>query len=175
MKTRERLLLIALVLAPACGLASCGAEESRAALPDSDVPESFFLASAPSGAKSVGEVVASSQDGDSVVVTGRVGGAHKVFVDGYAAFSIVDASVQPCGADNMDDCPTPWDYCCETPEELAAKSLSVELAAEGKVLAARPRGFHGLDHLKTVVVAGRVDKDDAGNVRVLATGLHVVQ
>ena len=169
MKTRTRLLLtLPLVLA-----AACGRSDSSAALPASDVPEGFYLASAPAGAKPVAEVVASAKDGDAVVVTGRVGGAKKVFVDGYAAFTIVDPKIQPCGAGNMDECQTPWDYCCDAPDVIAANALSVELVADGKPLAASARGFHGLDHLDTVVVTGTVDKDSAGNVRVLASGLHV--
>ena len=170
MKTRRPTLRLALPLLRAT---ACGREDAVAALPASDVPEGFYLASAPSGAKPVAEVVAAAKDGDAVVVTGRVGGAKKVFVDGYAAFTLMDPKVAPCGGEGMDDCSTPWDYCCEPPNVIAANALSVELVADGKPLAASARGFHGLDHLKTVVVTGTVDKDSAGNVRVLATGLHV--
>lgn len=161
------LLALALPLVSACG------PETSSGLPVSDVPESFFLETAPAAARPVGEVVASAKDGERVVVTGRVGGAEKVFVDGYAAFTIIDAEIQPCGVDKMDDCPTPWDYCCDAPDVLAANGLSVELVADGAPLRASARGFHGLDHLTTVLVEGTVARDAAGNVRVLATGLHV--
>lgn len=153
-------------------LSACGGESAPAA-PASDVPESFYLASAPPSARPVGEIVAGAKDGDEVVITGRVGGAKKVFVDGFAAFTLIDAKVLPCGEGSMDECETPWDYCCDTPEMLAANGVSVELVADGQPLHARARGFHGLDHLKTVVVAGKVARDPAGNVRVLASGLHV--
>ena len=174
MKTKLRLALLPLLALPSLATA-CGGGETSAAVPSSDVPESFHLAAAPAGARPVSDVVASAKDGDSVVVTGRVGGAEKVFVDGYAAFTIVDAKIPPCGEGKMDECKTPWDYCCDSPDELAKNALSVELVADGKPLAARPRGFHGLDHLKTVTVAGEVDRDAAGNVRVLASGVHVAQ
>jgi hypothetical protein len=164
----RRLSPALLLLLPACGPAGSNAE-----LPASDVPERFFLASAPPSARPVGEIVASARPGEQVAVTGRVGGAEKVFVDGYAAFTIVDPRVEPCGASKMDDCPTPWDYCCDSPEVMAANALSVELVANGKPLRANARGFHGLDHMKTVVVVGEVARDEAGNVRVLASGLHV--
>jgi hypothetical protein len=163
------LLALALLLAP-----GCSKEEAVAAVPASNVPESFFVATPPPAARSVREVVASATDGELVVVSGRVGGAEKVFVDDYAVFTIVDASLPPCGAGRMDDCATPWDYCCDAPELVAANALSVELVADGKLLKAQPRGFHGLDVLKTVVVQGTVSRDAAGNTRVLATGLHVV-
>lgn len=153
--------------------AACAKNESTAALPASNLPESFFVAVAPPLPKAVSEVVATAKDGDPVVVTGRVGGAKKVFVDGFAAFTIVDAKLPPCGEGKMDDCKTPWDYCCDSPDTIAANALSVELVTDGKLLKANPRGFHGLDVLKTVTVQGKVAKDSAGNVRVLATGLHV--
>ena len=178
MKSRSRLLAFApslfLSLATGALLSACGGESAPAA-PSSDVPERFYLASAPSAPQPVSAVVAAAKDGDEVVVTGRVGGAHKVFVDGFAAFTIIDAAVAPCGTDKMDDCKTPWDYCCDTPDVLAANGLSVELVADGQPLRASARGFHGLDHLKTVVVTGKVARDPAGNVRVLASGLHVQQ
>lgn len=153
---------------------ACAKSESTAALQTSNVPETFFVAVAPPSPKSVGEVVASAKDGDQVVVTGRVGGAHKVFVDDYAAFTIVDAKLAACNANETDECKTPWDYCCESPDTMAANALSVELVTDGKLLKANPRGFHGLDLLKTVVVQGKVAKDEAGNVRVLASGLHLM-
>jgi len=168
MNTRPLTCLLTLVLA-----VGCGKSEARVSAPASDVPESFFVASPPPTPKPVAEVVASAKDGDSVVVTGRVGGAKKVFVDDYAAFTIVDAKLAPCGTNNMDECETPWDYCCASPEVIAANAVSVELVTDGKLLKANPRGFHGLDLLTTVVVEGKVARDAAGNVRVLATGLHV--
>ena len=82
---------LVLVLLPACG------GESAPARPVSDVPERFYLASAPPSAQSVSALVAAAKDGDEIVVTGRVGGAQKVFVDGYAAFTIIDARIPACG------------------------------------------------------------------------------
>jgi hypothetical protein len=170
MKTRELTMILALVL---CTATACSKSEPTVAAPSSNVPETFYVATPPPSPKSVSEIVASAKDGDQVVVTGRVGGARKVFVDDYAAFSIVDAKIPACSDNKGDECKTPWDYCCETPDTMKANALSVELVTDGKLLKANPRGFHGLDLLKTVVVQGKVAKDSAGNVRVLATGVHV--
>ncbi|MSR63369.1 MAG: hypothetical protein EXS08_13080 [Planctomycetes bacterium] len=171
MNLRARLFTLpsslVLVLLSACG------GSSAPATPPSDVPERLYLASAPPSPQAVGMVVAAAKDGDEIVVTGRVGGAQKVFVDGYAAFTIIDAAIPACGEGKMDECKTPWDYCCNAPEVLAKNGLSVELMADGQPLRANARGFHGLDHLSTVVVTGKVARDSAGNVRVLASGLHV--
>ncbi len=43
-------------------------------------------------------------------LSGRIGGSEKPFVDGLAAFTIVDLKVPYCADD--EGCPTPWDYCC---------------------------------------------------------------
>ncbi len=162
-----------MLLALSLPLAACAKTESTAAQPATNVPETFFVADAPATPKTVSEVVASPKEGDQVAVTGRVGGAHKVFVENFAAFTIVDAKLAACSDNEADECKTPWDYCCESPDTMAANALSVELVTDGKLVRANPRGFHGLDHLKTVVVQGQVAKDESGNVRVLATGLHV--
>ena len=50
----------------------------------------------------------------------------KVFVDGFAAFTIIDATVPPCGVGKMDDCKTPWDYCCEDRAVLTAHTAGVD-------------------------------------------------
>jgi hypothetical protein len=36
------------------------------------------------------------------------------WIEGRAAFSLVDQSLKACSDVEGDDCPVPWDYCCET-------------------------------------------------------------
>lgn len=103
--------------------------------------------------------------GEEVVVVGRV----REIVKGFAAFQLIDASLDYCGEKpgTMTD-ETPWDYCCETPETRAAATLAVEVrGADGKVLRAAMPSLRLLD---LVAVRGRVEKDAHGNVRVVATG-----
>src|SRR5262245_59466740 len=78
----------------------------------------YFLASEPTGAKGVQELKQQVKDGDEVVVVGRIGGSVKPFT-GRAAFTIVDVSFKPCNEIEGDNCSTPWDYCCDPPDELA--------------------------------------------------------
>jgi hypothetical protein len=150
-------------------LAACGGETPPSALPASTLPDAYHLASEPAGARPVAAVLAAADDGDAVTVVGRVGGSERPFVDGVAAFSLVDPAAVPCVEDGM-SCKTPWDYCCA---DLGGQVVSVELVDDAGLVRRDARGFHGLDHLKTVVVEGRVDKDEAGNVRLLASGLFV--
>jgi hypothetical protein len=153
---------------------ACSRSEPSASPPaKSDLPERFALATEPPSPIPVSEARARARTGDSLVVVGRVGGAKKVFVDGAALFTLVDPSLPACGEGRADDCHTPWDYCCNDPAELAAHTLTVEFSDGGTLLKQNPRGFHGLDHLKTVVVQGSARKDEAGNLTLVATGIFV--
>jgi hypothetical protein len=169
MKTLKSLAAASLLfLTTACGGST--AEDAQAP-PRSDLPEHFYLAELPDGALDVGAAHDSAEDGDLVVVRGAVGGSAKPFVEGLAAFTIVDPALESCVGDGM-GCPTPWDYCCEDPQTIAQRSATIELREGDTPLAASPRGFHGLDHLVTVVVQGTARRDERGNLTIVATGLH---
>lgn len=166
--------MAAITLALACGI--CGAcakdEGGSAAAPpvtaSATIPASFALASEPEGAKPVKEIVASAKSGDDVVAVGRVGieGTEESY------FALVDRSLKPC-TDMGDECKTPWDYCCTAPDEMAKLSATVEFRDATKRYAGSALGFHGLDHLKEVVVKGKAKKDSAGNLTIVASGIWV--
>jgi hypothetical protein len=127
------------------------------------LPERFHLPSPPPGAVDVAAAHAHARDGEEVVVRGVVGGSVKPFVAGLAAFTIVDLALRDCVDDGM-HCKTPWDYCCVDPSEIARGSATVEFHEGGALLAADPRGFHGLDHLVRVIVQGTARRDERGNL-----------
>lgn len=133
----------------------------------------YLLNEAPDG--SVGVVAAreSAADGDDIVVEGRIGGAENPWVEGRAAFQIVDRSLVPCNERHGDGCKTPWDYCCDTdklPQSLATIKF---LDADGKTLGADSRQLLGIKELQTVVVKGKAKRDESGNLTVVASGLYV--
>ncbi len=104
---------------------------------------------------------------DEVVVVGRV----KDFVAGLAAFTLIDEKLDYCGhgADTMDGCETPWDYCCIANETIAANAIAVEgHAKDGSVppMAKIPE----LRNLDLVAVKGRLIKDADGNSVLEASG-----
>jgi len=168
MKTLKTLTTAALfTLTLACG--GSGGESGETA--SSDLPERFYAAEAPAGAVDVGVAHAELQDGESAVVRGVVGGSTRPFVEGLAAFTIVDPALESCVGDGM-GCETPWDYCCVDPETMVKQSATIELTDGGKLLTASPRGFHGLDHLVTVVVEGTAKRDAQGNLTIVASGMH---
>ncbi len=83
----------------------------------------FLLTVEPEVANNVIEVRENSSDGDNVVIVGRIGGSHNPWIEGRAAFSIVDGSLKACSDIEGDNCPTPWDYCCETSKLQTATAL----------------------------------------------------
>src|SRR5262245_25996234 len=115
-------LLVAGLFLAGCGKDEKGGASETAKLPASGLPESYWLAAAPAVSQPVAEVREKAKTGDSVVVTGRVGGAKEPFTSGVAAFTIVDAVLPPC----KDECETPWDYCCEPVDKLTKHTVTIE-------------------------------------------------
>jgi hypothetical protein len=71
----------------------------------------FLLNAEPEGAADVIKVREKAKDQDEVVIVGRIGGSENPWVDGRAAFSIVDTSLESCLECGSEGCPKPWDYC----------------------------------------------------------------
>jgi hypothetical protein len=154
-------------------LAGCGSTETGSSAGGSSLDGSkYLLSSEPSGAQGVKAVRESARDGDEVTVVGRVGGDANPWIEGLAAFNIADLSLTPCNEIEGDNCPFPWDYCCES--ELAANRTLVKIVDDGgNVVASDAKELLKLEELQTVIVTGKASRDDAGNVSVLATGVYV--
>ena len=121
----------------------------------------------------MGAARADATDGGTVTVRGVVGGSKKPFIEGLAAFTIVDPALESCVGDGM-GCKTPWDYCCVDPQTIAENSMTVEFREGDATLTSSPRGLNGLDPLATVVVQGVAERDARGNVTIVASGLRVL-
>ncbi len=160
--------LASLALVPSCGepVAETIPTDATSA---KTLPESYWLDRAPADALDIRSARASSVDGAEVVIVGRVGD----LLDRRAQFELVDRAFVPCNERPEDECQTPWDYCCEDATELASGTIIVECRDGVQLRKVTARGFHGLDHLQEVVVRGKVVKDAAGNLIVVATGLHI--
>ncbi len=133
----------------------------------------FILTAEPDGAADVIEVREHAGDGDDVVIVGRIGGSTNPWIDGRAAFSIVDGSLKACSDIEGDNCPLPWDYCCETPKLPNATALVKIVDDDGELVKADAKSLLGVKELSTVVVKGKAKRDEAGNLTVLATALFV--
>jgi hypothetical protein len=126
----------------------------------------FVLPADPGAGVGVEAAKAAAPNGEAMVV-GRVSDVVK----GLAAFQLTDPGLDYCGygADTMDDCDTPWDYCCTSSDEVRAKTLLVELRGkDGQPIEAE--SLPDLRLLDLVVAKGAMVKDENGNVKLLADG-----
>ena len=133
----------------------------------------LLLSAEPEGAAPVIAAREQTKDGDDVVLVGRIGGSANPWIEGRAAFSVVDPTLKACSDIPGDECPKPWDYCCETDKLPAATAFVKFVDADGRPLKADARELLGLKELQSVVVKGKAQRDEAGNLTVLADGLFV--
>ena len=180
MKTMKRVLLLSLGFC-LLSLAGCSEEASNPSASEPPNPSSapavdgskYVLTAEPEGAGDVIKVRNEAADGEDVVIVGRIGGSANPWIEGRAAFSIVDGSLKACSDIEGDTCPIPWDYCCETPKLPTATALVKIVDEGGNLVKADARELLRVKELSTVVVKGKAKRDDAGNLTVLASGVFI--
>lgn len=133
----------------------------------------YLLDVEPAGALSVIAAREAVQDGEDVLVVGRIGGSESPWVEGRAAFSIVDSTLKACSDIPGDNCETPWDYCCETHNLPSATAMVKIVDDDGGIVKADARKLLGVEGLSTVVIRGESVRDNAGNLTILAAGVFV--
>lgn len=162
---------LALVLLSACGKPA----DSAAPTASTSATPNWRLASMPDAARPVGEVKKSAAEGEHVVIRARVGGRKSPITKDVGVFLVVDPSVPACDQIPDDNCPTPWDYCCEPKESMTANTATIQLlGADGKPLAI-DLASQGLKPLQNVVIVGTVGPRPNDAVLVVnASGVHIV-
>jgi hypothetical protein len=159
-----KLTLIVGVLSVSAVMVGCGKSPSSTA-----GSADYLAASEPAGAVGVAEAKKGSDE--SITVIGRIGGSEKPFVDGLAAFTIVDPQIEPCGKE--EGCPTPWDYCCAQ-DKMKDNLATVKVVdTKGSVVAGNAKEMLKLKELSTVVVQGKRQADAEGNLTILASKVFV--
>lgn len=169
--------LILPVVALALFIPNAGCRQQPAAQPQQSatVPSGtqYLLSDEPQDARDVIAVRENAQDEAPVVIVGRIGGSRDPWVEGRAAFSIVDLSLKACSDIEGDECKTPWDYCCQT-DLLPKSTVLVKVVDEsGSLVETDSRVLLAVDELDTVVVSGTAERDDSGNLTVLAGKIFV--
>ena len=167
-------ILASLLLAVGCTQESSTTTTSTNTTPEASIDGSrFLLNEEPAEAATVIEAREDSEDGQDVVLVGRIGGSVNPWVEGRAAFSIVDPTLKACSDIPGDECKKPWDYCCETHKLPASTAFVKFVGDDGRPLSADARELLNLKELQTAVVRGKAKRDEAGNLTVLADGLFV--
>ncbi|MES2439027.1 MAG: hypothetical protein V4584_08165 [Verrucomicrobiota bacterium] len=168
MKTKTACLVLAAAL-----LASCGKKETTAAVPAATAPSaalSAVLAAAPGGeAKPIHLVRATAKPGDDITLSGKIMGNAHPFVEGRAAFILGDTEVlTACNEDPADKCETPWDVCCDSPEDKRRGIATVQVVgADGRVLKESLDGVGGLAKLAAVTVSGKVAEGSSADLLIV--------
>ena len=107
-----------------------------------------------------------------MTITGRIGGDVDPWVKGRATFLIADHSLKACSENEGDNCPTPWDFCCEA--GIAESKATVKIVDDaGETVPTDARELLGVKELATVTIRGQAKRDEAGNLTVLATKVYV--
>ena len=152
-------------------LAACGDKpETPAATAPTGGVSTLTLASDPGAATTV---LKAKEDGPKkdIVVEGRVYDLTK----DWAMMKVMDVSMDYCGEENKEEkCPTPWDYCCDTPDDIQANSLLVKAVdAKGETLEAP--SMPGMRLVDKVKITGELIQDEHGNFVLLAKGIFQVE
>lgn len=152
-------------------ITACSAKENGPKTePPSAAAQKDALATDPGPAIDV-DTAKANGPADKVIVEGRVCDITK----GFAVMKLMDGKLDYCGEINKEDnCPTPWDYCCDSKDERVAHSLLVEVRdAAGKPLATP--SLPKMRLVDKVKVTGKIIKDEHGNLVLLADGLYHVE
>jgi hypothetical protein len=165
------IILLAATVAVGCGKPEKGPRQAADRTNPPVADHAFLLDAEPPGAIGVAETRRTATDEAEVVVVGRVGGSKQPFVDGLAAFQIVDPALPPCRPDC--GCPTPWDFCCDLNILPENKATIKVVDKTSNPLDVDARQLLGIKELTTVVVRGKARRDEAGNLSVLADGIYV--
>ncbi len=164
----------AVTLATTSGCGQASGSASSVARTSIDVDGSRFrLSEEPDGAVGVIDARESAEDGAPLVLVGRIGGVGNPWIEGRAAFTLLDASMsvvadgeasgegELCAAD-----------CCAT-ERLSCTTNVKVVDDEGRLIGVDSRELLGVRQADMVVVRGHAKKDKDGNFVMLASGVYV--
>ncbi|MBA3481780.1 MAG: hypothetical protein H0T51_08195 [Pirellulales bacterium] len=169
---RTLLIVVAATAVTGCG-SSSPSGDAVSVTPTAIDGSKYLLADEPDEAVGVIEARESAEDGAPIVVVGRIGGATNPWVEGRAAFTLIDASMVmvASGEDDAEGELCLEDCCAE--DRAACTTLVKVLDDNGRVIAADSRQLLGLAEDDTVVIRGKANKDASGNFAVVAEGVFV--
>ena len=157
--------------------AGCGSSSSERSVPIATAVSfdgaKYTLQDEPDGAVGVIEARQTSKDGEPIVLVGRVGGATNPWIEGRAAFTMLDASksVVAAGKEANGNEICMGDCCAQ--ERAACTALVTVVDDNGQVLPVDSRQLLRIAENDMLLVRGKVKKDETGNFTVVADGVFV--
>lgn len=158
------------VLLLSCASLGCSDSSADISKTVSTAHPEFQLSQEPSDPLEVLDAKERAQDGEPIVVVGRLGGGVEAWIEGRAAFLLADTRILPaCEVDEQCE-----DGCKSCSEEMMAACTMVKfLDGDGKVLPVDARTLLGLKDQEIVVVQGTAKRDQAGNVSIAGNGIFI--
>jgi len=138
--------------------------------------QSLVLTSAPEGALQIVEARKTAKEGQQITLSGTVMGRKEPFVNGRAIMVLGDPNkITPCNLKEDDACPTPWDVCCDDPDDVKASTVTIQVVdTNGKPIKEGFKGVSGIKELSQLIVKGIVaNGSNADNLLINATGIYV--
>ena len=141
------------------------------------LPRGLIVESSLNDALSVIDVRTYNSTDKELVVEGFIGGRKRPFTKNSAMFILGDHSLETCDEKDNDNCPTPWDVCCEDRKKVAESTISVQLLdSNGSLIAGTLEGIAGLEAGARIKVRGSLDEKsstrafiiNAKNVQMIA-------
>jgi len=103
-----------------------------------------------------------------LVVEGFIGGMKNPFTANRAVFVLGDDSLETCDEIPGDNCPTPWDACCEDRRKIVNSTMSVQVIDHnGTIIDGTLEGVGGIEAGKRVKVKGRVSNQSTAQAFIL--------
>lgn len=174
-KTNSLTLVALSVLGLIC-LGGCGESGGSGDADASDtLPETLFVAQAPTGIQVISQLKADVKAGDEVVVKAVVGGRKNAFAASRAVMTVVDATLHNKCISDDDHCPMPWDYCCAPKEDLLPQTATVQITGTGtSPLRLDLTTVPQLKPLNTLIIKGTVGpRADTSTLVINATSIYV--
>jgi hypothetical protein len=172
--TNLSIIAIALLSLHACKSKE-SASDTETQAPD-PVLAAYFVTETLPDAQSIHIARTTAKPGDTITLKGEAMGRDKIFVDGRAAFILGDPEkLTTCDKKPGDNCDTPWDACCDTPEVKKIATASIQILGEdGRVMSRELKGVNDLKELSSVTLTGVVDQSSTEeNFVINATQIHV--
>ncbi len=134
----------------------------------------LLLQTEPAGAVTVLDACESLAEAGEIVLVGQIGGVADPWTKGQASFVLADPSVTaPSGGHDHHDCGDNCPYCSKKEGKTSGLALVQFVDEQGRVLPIGAQQLFNLDTLQTVVVRGRAERTELGDVVVSASGLYI--
>ncbi len=157
--------------------AELGIDAASVSVTKAALPEGLYAPAAEPSEKTqwVEDARKTAKTGAPITIRGTIGGGVEPFVTERAVFTIIGKGLKSCADMDKDHCKTPWDYCCETKEDIAAHAATIQVVdPAGQVL--RVGVKHGdVKELADIIVEGTVATANDKTLIVNATKMWVVK